>query len=180
MLLAASTVTEDQLKQNVSNVILKVRTGNLRNSLQSRVEQINGQWSATIGSGVRSGGRVPYSDILEDGGTIVPKNRQWLAIPLPDALTTAGVPKFTPDELRKGQGTGYAGSVIIGGIIFGLNFGTSHLKGGSKIRTRMTPLFALKKSVQIPAKQYMTITLQEMRPKILGLMTDALDKALRP
>ena len=170
MLVAAATATEDRLKQNVSNDILKVRTGNLRNSLQSRVDMINGKWTASVGSGVRTGGRVPYANILETGGTITPVTKQFLAIPIGDALTPTGVAKFTPTELKDGQATGYAGSVIIGGIIFGI--------ANLKSRSQITPLFVLKRSVEIPAKLYMNITLDEMTPDIMGIMTDTLNKAL--
>lgn len=188
--LSASTFVLKQLLNNVSGIVLKIRTGNLARSLGMRVEKQDGNWVGVVGSGalvvnprlspagdeiatlsIDRGIRMSYADILETGGTIVPKNRQWLAIPLDAAKTPSGVARFTAQQLREGRAPGYEGSVIIGGIIFGLS--------QTKTRSYMTPLFVLKKSVTIPAKRYLSITSEQSASQVGDIMASAIEKGLK-
>ena len=74
---------------------------------------------------------VPYARIHHEGGVIRPKNAKYLAIPL-----TAQAKVYKPRD--------YPGETFIAkGIIF--------LKEGAQI----TPLYALKKQVTMPARPYM-------------------------
>ena len=98
-----------------------------------------------IMAGVGTG--VKYARIHEFGGTIVPKVAQALTVPLP------GV---------KGRARDYKNTFIAKGMIF--------QKQGREI----IPLFALKKSVTIPARPYFRPSLIET----IGDLTDGLDRAL--
>lgn len=144
----AALLVEGRLKENITSRILHVRSGHLRASIGSMVEVDDKGLTAIIGSGVRQGDRLPYADIQETGGTIRPRIRQFLTIPLDAAKTSSGVTRFSADDVRRGA-TKYTGSFIRNHIIFG--------KSGKSI----TPLFLLKKSVDIPASHYQGITAEE-------------------
>jgi hypothetical protein len=147
-------IVESALKGNVSGSLLNVRSGRMRSSIGSKVEADDNGLVGTVGSGVRSGGRVKYANIQEEGGTITPRVKQFLTIPLDAAKTPSGVTRFTAQDVRKGR-TNYKGSFIRNSIIFGV------LQRGSARRTSIVPLFVLKKSVTIRASKYLSITAQE-------------------
>ena len=157
-----SLIAVNALIDNVSGPVLRKRTGNLAASIGMHIQKDSNNITGVVGSGGQTenpsmleGGqedhadpmfRMIYADILETGGTILPKTKQFLAIPIGDALTPSGVARFTAQQLKDGM-AGYEGSVIIDGIIFGLS--------ETKTRSMMTPLFVLKSSVDIPAFEYM-------------------------
>ena len=118
----AGAMVEGKLKENVAGNILKVRSGRLMNSIGSRVEVTNDQVVATIGSGARAGDPVVYSRIHEVGGTIRPKNGQYLTIPTENAKTLGGDSKggFTARNLFNGGVAGFSGGVIIGRTVYGI------------------------------------------------------------
>lgn len=153
-LVDATAFVEQKLKLNVSGKILKVRSGRLRSSIGSIVIQRNNEPVGIIGSGVRQGKRVPYADIHETGGIITPKRVRWLTIPLRAALTPAGVPR---GRARDFADTFFAWS---GGNLFLFQ------KQGQNV----IPLFILKKSVNIPARRYMSRTAEEAMPAIAEIM----------
>lgn len=145
----AMSLLEAEVKQQIrTKAGLHVRTGALLNSVTSSVsESLDG----LIVGEVKSSG-VPYAKIQETGGTIFPKNKQYLAIPIGDNRRGDGLPKITTkDLLAMGKGK----SFIAKGIIF--------LKEGNSIRA----LFALKKSVTIPARPYFSTALAAKREQIL-------------
>jgi len=73
--------------------------------------------------------------------TIRPKNRKFLAIPLPAAKTAAGVPRGKPQD-------GIWGPTFISkGVIFGFSGGTKQSESSKPI-----PLFVLKRSVVVPRR----------------------------
>jgi hypothetical protein len=73
--------------------------------------------------------------------TIRPKNKKFLAIPLPAAKTAAGVPRGRPLD-------GIWGPTFISkGVIFGFSGGTKGTQSATPI-----PLFVLKKSVVVPRR----------------------------
>lgn len=162
---AIATKTEATLKEEViSGQALKVRSGRLRSSIGSSVYNDEGNITALIGSGVRQGNRVPYANIQETGGVIRPRIAKYLAIPLPAALTPAGVARKRPRE--------YANTFVAKTgngnlIIFQRN-----------ARKSATPLFVLKKSVTIPASHYLTITIEIMTPKAMDTLVDSIERTL--
>lgn len=73
--------------------------------------------------------------------TIRPKNKKFLAIPLPAAKTAAGVPRGGPLD-------GIWGPTFISkGVIFGFSGGTKASQSAKPI-----PLFVLKRSVVVPRR----------------------------
>ena len=155
----AGIFLEARLKEKVGGDILNVRSGVLRNSIGSKVFFKSAKdISVVVGSGVRSGARTKYANIHEVGGTIVPVNKQWLTIPFPAALTSAGVLRASARQ--------WENTFIAKHIIF--------QKRGKTI----VPLFALKKSVKIPARRYMNKTLTEHGGKVFGIIMDSIKKQI--
>lgn len=175
---AAATV-EGKLKDNVRGPILKVRSSRLINSIGSRVDPMrNGQITATIGSGARGGERVPYALIHELGGTIEPgPGKQWLTIPTSNAKTAGGDKKagYTARNLFNGQIPGFKGAFVkkweTGGIIFGIMTGAG--------KNKLLPLFILAKKVQMPARKYLSKTLEQSEKEIPNIVVEAVAKELR-
>lgn len=166
----AAMFIEKKLKENISGRFLNVRTGRLRSSIGSVVEQTKDGPVAKIGSGVRVGNRVKYANILETGGTISAKSGGFLTIPTANALTPSGVVRFSARDVFNGV-TPYEGAVILNNMIFGYK--------SSKTKSMLTPLFTLKKSVQIRASKYLSKTLEENAQKILYTVMEEIDKAVK-
>ncbi|MEK9736617.1 MAG: hypothetical protein VW239_04775 [Candidatus Nanopelagicales bacterium] len=76
---------------------IRVRSGALRRSLGFTVE---GEGMATS---LRVFAGTHYANIQEHGGTIRPKNKRFLTVPLPDALTPAGVLKGGARLVQRGR-----------------------------------------------------------------------------
>ena len=139
----ASAKIEDKLKQNISGPILKVVTGHLRQSIGSKVEFSKKEIKGIIGSGVRTGNRVVYADILEKGGVIKPKKAKFLTIPIGENKTKT--------EKIAYRARDFENTFIRKGIIF-------QNLGKGKIR----PFFLLKSSVTIPDFMYLSQTAGQM------------------
>lgn len=167
--LDAALLVEGKLKSNISGSMLKVRSGRLRSSIGSMVTSSGDSIKATIGSGVRSGERVEYANIHETGGTITPKKGRYLTIPIGDARTPAGVTRFSARALMTGQ-TNYTGSFIRKHLIYGTS--------GTGKNRRITPLFALKPSVTIPASHYLSKTLSGSIKDIMGIISKRIKEAV--
>jgi len=156
----ATLMVERDLKANVSGKYLKVRTGRLRASIGSRVNIEEEGLVGVIGSGVRTGERVKYANIHETGGTITARRVKYLTIPSKYALTKAGV-------MRRISARDFEDTFVRGGIIW--------QKQGKR---KIVPLFFLKKSVEIPARRYMSRTLEQDRSAIIKTMIEAINRAL--
>ncbi len=159
----ATIFIEQKLKVNISNKILKVRSGRLRNSIGSFVIEKEKEIEGIIGSGVRQGERVKYANIHETGGTITPKNVKWLTIPLQSALTPAGVPRGKAKDF---DNTFFAWSKANNLLLF------------QRQGKNVIPLFVLKKSVTIPARRYMSKTAEEVMPEIAEIILKRISKEL--
>lgn len=160
----ATQTVERKLKDNVSNKIVNVRSGHLRNSIQSKVVRATGNLLSVIGSNVRFGNRLKYASILEIGGTITAKNAKYLTIPLPSALTPTGQLK---KKAREWDNTFVKRSKAGNLIIYQHN-------GKGKI----TPLFVLKKSVKINARRYMEKTMKQMKNRVIMTLRGAIERGL--
>lgn len=165
---ALTIETERYLKEDIlSSQVLNVRTGRLRSSISSVLLREGDNIHGIVGSGVRQGDRVPYANIHETGGTITPRVSKYLAIPLPPALTPAGVLKKKP---REWQHTfvmrSNSGNLII------------YQKQGKLGKGALVALFLLKKSVKIPARYYMTKTVDAMSDKALDIMSKSIERQI--
>ena len=168
---AGSTV-EGRVRDNVSGSILKIRSSRLSGSIGSRVEINGDQITATIGSGARDNSKpVPYASIHETGGTILPKKGMFLTIPTDNARTEGGDTKagYTAANLRDGNIPGFSGSVIIGRTIFGIMQG---------VKNKLLPLFTLVRSVDIPARRYLSVALEAEEKKIPDMILQTVAREL--
>jgi len=110
-----------------STTKLKRRSGTLARGWTNRVEG--------HGMGLRLIilNETPYAVTHEFGAVITPKRRKFLAIPIGDAVTAAGVARISPSDI-KGR------SFIAKDVIFEKHNGS------------YSPMFALKREVRIPAR----------------------------
>lgn len=179
-------IAVNALIDNLSGPILKKRSGNLAASIGMHLEQSAGSITGVVGSGGQTPNppmldadgddkadpmfRMVYADILETGGEILPKTKQFLAIPIGQALTASGVARFTAQQLKDGM-AGYEGSVILDGVIFGIN-------GNRRAENQLTPLFVLKSKVDIPAFEYMAKTIQQVDDEVVQALVSEIEKGL--
>lgn len=141
-------------EEKLSGKKLNVRTGNLRRSFQeNKARKVQRRADGVIGT---VGTNVKYAKIQEYGGTIRPKKKKWLTVPIGEALTPSGAPRGSARDFK---GTFFAWSRK-GNLIL---FGQSPVGGGKKI----VPLFVLKKMVRIPGRAYMKPSLEELRDDIV-------------
>lgn len=136
----AGAAVEDQLKLNSAGGILLFGNGMLARSIQSRVQD---DMTIVIGSGVRTGARLPYANIHETGGTIRPKNKPYLWFPI-----------YTSARIARMKGGSY-----------------SRLK-----KSQRTYQWVRTKLVKIPPRRYMSITAEQMAPKVFKIMVDAIER----
>lgn len=145
---SALTLLETEILAQIrSKAGLHVRTGALLNSI-GRSKKVYEQNGVIVGEIGPEG--IPYAAIHEFGGVVVPKNKQFLAIPTPENRRADGLPIMTTQELKN---TG--NSFVRKGMIF--------LSEGKKI----TPMFFLKRSVTIPARPYLSTALAAKQDEIL-------------
>lgn len=137
------------VQRNIGNGgLIGRRTGNLARAVKS-VVTVTGA-GHVVGTVWPDRDLVPYGDIHEDGGTIVPTRSQALTIPLKAMLTGNGVARGTAQQVRQNPTAfGFTGTFVAKGVIFG--------KEGKQI----IPLFALKPSVVIPARHLFGTTLTQ-------------------
>ena len=126
------------------------KSGHLALSTNGRVLRTPTGLRIILGSGVFAP-EVPYALLQEDGGTITPKKRDWLAIPF------RGVKGF-PREYRD---TFFAFSKNKNLILF-QKLG----KHGKR------PLFALKKEVNIPASKWFSSVMDKQKEKLAALLSE--------
>lgn len=153
------------------------------------VKTLRGVWS--IG-----GERNPYARIQEFGGTVLPVKGKYLAIPLAAAKTAAGVSRVKgPLEYGKFSKENPGGLVLIkskkGALLLMAVLGktekgrqkTRGFKGakGEKLRSRLVPMFVLKKQVTIPPRMGVRETFGsvDMARARTRLMTRAMKRAQR-
>jgi len=117
---------------------LSKRTGDLVQSIAKSI-RISGKFTATSDRVGRIGSPLTYAHVQEFGGTITPRNAQYLTVPLPAAMNSAGV--MLLPKARDYPNTFVAKSRRGNLIIF--------QKRG---RNKIVPLFVLKRSVKIPPR----------------------------
>lgn len=150
----ALTILEAQIKQNIRRDSgLHVRTGALLNSVYKKVIIQGTSITGEVGTQ-----GIPYARIHEFGGTIVPVNKKFLAIPSEENRRPDGTPRITTQELMNGLGK----SFIMNNIIF---LATAGAGKGSK--PKLTPMFYLKKSVTIPKRPYIQPAIAAKQDEIL-------------
>lgn len=170
-------VLDAKVQDNLAGDKLKRRTG----QLATRTKVVTGL-TASKGKGIAveiQSRDVPYASIQESGGTIRAKNK-LLTVPLPAALTNAGVLRKTAAEFRKDPGpfgrTGIIKSKKGNLLVVGFPRGPSRVRGA---RNAFTPLFVLKKSVEIPASEWASSATDEALPELPAVIRQAFDQEFR-
>lgn len=157
----SALMVENRVKTNATGNVLKTRSGRLRNSIGSNIQEKDGRLAVYIGSGQRTGKPVVYANMLETGGMIRPVKRQWLTIPTQYAKTATGAGNLRAREVPNGffQRT-KAGTLIL-------------YQGG---KTRPVPMFILKKQVNIPPKRYLSVSVEQSQQAVFEELKAALSK----
>lgn len=138
--------------------LLQPHTGNLQRSIRSAANDP----SATTASGDAVSTKVwfdpsiaKYGAIQEYGGTIIPKRTKFLAIPLAAMKKASGAPIAAARDVFANPGEfGYKKVFVAKNVIFGMRgtvTGATAFSGGRRM-VECIPLFALKRSVVIPAR----------------------------
>ena len=156
---------------------LRARTGALRSSIGGRVIGTRlGNLEAKMRVG---GGRAGYARIQEAGGVITPQKRQFLTVPLSNALrpnTGTLKPSAKIRKGAKGSKTALGPTVILPGrrdpIVY-VRRNTQRDKG------RLMPLYVLKRSVRIQPRLGAKEKLDAVLKKERGQFTLALQRAIR-
>lgn len=86
----ASLVAEREGKL-LAGQSMRVRTGRLRSSVKAIIRNDTDNIELRLRAGGGGAREVKYARIQEQGGRVAPRRGQYLAIPLPAALTAAGV-----------------------------------------------------------------------------------------
>jgi phage gpG-like protein len=162
-LAATQLAYRSAVQRRMRGEVLHRRSGTLVSSVT--IESIEDTGDNMVGA---VGTNEEYARIHELGGTISAKNVRNLTIPLAAMLTGRGVARAA------------ARQVIADPAAFGLT-GTFFKKGvlfGKKGKDEVTPLFALKPSVTMPARPTWGPALEEVKPEFESRLTGALERVL--
>ena len=145
------------VKLKLSNDLLHVRTGHLRDSMEGEIVN-DGASLVTLRLGILTQNEtLVYGPLQEFGGTVRPVRAKKLTIPTEFAKTPAGVPRFTARGAQSEYDTFIATSKAGNLLIFGRPHG-----GGDTV-----PLFVLVDQATVPAAHYLGSTVEEMRPLVI-------------
>ncbi len=165
LLVLERRVKDRHLSGPTGSTSLRARSARLRDSITSRLTIEAGVPVGTVGT------KVIYGRTHEFGGTIRPRRGRFLTVPLPAALTPAGVGRFTARELiNNPEQAGFTGTWIAKSIIFG--------RRGRTQRSRPVPLFVLKRSIKLPARPFLLTSLIGARQEIEAIFGEELARGL--
>jgi len=153
-----------EVKAQASGRVVNVRSGRFRRSIKATIDDAKN--FAVVGS------NVAYAPIIEfgtgglPGGTIRPNRARFLTVPLPAALTGAGV--------KRGQARDFADTFVR----------TNPSTGRTVIyqrrgRDEAIPLFVLVDSVHIKARRPFAIAQKIVQPKIIKFAEAAMRKVVK-
>lgn len=157
------TVLDPQIQENLAGRALKRRTGQLANRTRVKTGLTPSGGKNRISVEIQSTD-VPYARIQELGGTIRAGDK-LLTIPLPAALTAAGVLRNTAAELQKRGDTFVArskkGNLIIFKATPKSKSRTRAGRQGATRRPQLVPLFVLKDQVTIEPSNWASTSADE-------------------
>jgi phage gpG-like protein len=167
-LIATALDAEKRAKKSVTagESGLHRRTGKLAASIAGKVITEDHLPAAVLSAGGRHGGKdVRYAAIHELGGTVEAKPGKLLRIPLPEALTAAGVDRYG-GRLRQMAPDKF---VLI-----------RSKKGNLLLMDRETwkPWYVLREQVTIEARPYLRPSLDAAGEKLEGRITSAVQQAM--
>jgi phage gpG-like protein len=159
----ATITMRDEIADALSGRVLRTRSSTYKSSIRQSVATEGPLLKGTVLTD------VVYAPLHEHGGVIsapgkgpLSKARSWLTIPLPGGSTGAGVRRFD------------APTAIKQGAFFPKGRHILAMQAGG----RLVPLFALKKSVRIPARPIWGPTLERMTRTLPDIVNRWLTKAL--
>ena len=144
---------------------LHTRSGRLRSSIRSGIRGPTAQGfleGYLQAGGTSSRGQVKYARIHEEGGTIVPKNKKFLTIPVGPAKTGASVARVSA---RQVPGLAYVQS----------------LKGQPLLAHQDTGAvwFILRKRVEIPKRPFLAPSIRDAAKQLPAALAPLLARSLR-
>jgi hypothetical protein len=158
-LISAALIAEAEAKKNATRNP-KVRSGRLRASIRAEVQGLTMSLKA---GGTRN---VRYAAQREFGGTIRPVRARWLTIPLPNALTGAGVPRFPGPRSVPG--------------LFTVRSRAGNLVMMRKTANGVEPMYVLKDSVTQKAQPYLRPAVAVAVKKLGPVLADVVATAVLP
>lgn len=144
------------LKAKGGGGVLKTRTGHLRRNIDMRMKDLGPYYILTVGTGpsvFRE--KVKYAQILDRGGTILPRQKKMLTIPL--GKTKGWARNYDNTFIQKSK----KGNLLIFQNV------------GSGKKRKIKPLFLLKDKVTIPAKRWFSGTIKRLTPDRIRMMSKA-------
>lgn len=177
---AASDIARTKLRGQV----LKARTGVLRASVMGVAKRTHGVPGAEIG--IFQGAALKYAGIQHDGGTIFPRQKKALAIPVDGgrAVTKAGVARYrSVAEYSEQQKAKLVFVRVQRGRLIGLLYDERDLtptkrKAGPVDLATITPVFRVVRSARIKGKFFIRDGVRENLPALATAITDDLVKFL--
>lgn len=155
-------------RQKVSGSVLKVRSNAYRAATNMSEPARDGEgWGAAVG--VKDGAAGPYAEIHETGGTIRPKQGKYLTIPVGEALHPSGVPRYRgplDPELEARD------------VFWIFPKGRNPLVVESDENDELSVLFVAVKEVTLPARRPLGRTAEEMRPRLVLILANHVERAL--
>lgn len=134
-------LADRELVLNLTNKVLKRRTGNLARSVRHGVQRTADRVIGSFGI-LKPGPAQRYAGIHITGGVIRPRTARMLAIPLPAVQTKAGVSRYSSPRQVEG--------------LFLIKSKAGNLLLVKRSGKGITPFFVLKSQVVIPQRDYFT------------------------
>lgn len=159
--------------RKLNGVPLQARTRNLARSVFSRVEIQGRDLVGRVGFDLK---KAIYGRIHELGGVVTPKRAKNLTIPVGNALTASGVPRFDAREFITATRKGGAG--IHGFTHSFVNKNKTAIIGVRKSGTAEA-VFLLRQRVVIPASHPLEETLSENVDEITDALRTGVVEAVR-
>lgn len=154
---------EPAVQRNLAGGILERRTG----QLAARTRVTRPKVTARQVSFAIETNNIPYGLIHEVGGTIRPRQKKALTIPLPAALTPAGVVRKTAGELLDNPSP-FESTFAAKGVIF-----------GKRPNDSIEPLFALAQKVEIPARKWASSAIDDTISQLIRRLDEALTRQIQ-
>ena len=153
-------LAEKYVKIEATGKSIKVRSGHYRSKITREIHQ-------RLGFGLVANNAI-YARLIEEGGTIRPKSKKFLAIPI----------KGTPAETQ-GARVGKIANTF-SNLVFALSIrGQPILMGSVGEDGEVRPLFLLKRSVKIRPHKIFSTAFAEAEPEIAEIFNKQIALALR-
>jgi len=157
------------LKRNASGGVLRKRTGRLSEAITSNLK-LSGRFPNYKYSYDIKALRIPYGRILEEGGTIRPKNGEYLTIPFPGSEA---------EKVSLRRKTGKVSPLEWEGNLFVWTNKKSGKKLMCKVRQpgdfkskKLVPMFILERQVTIKPTRWISISLEEAEGELLRQLSE--------